>query len=136
MTPIQRRVAAVSAPILLALSLTACGGAPTDASEKDFCEAYNSSEDIPDDASTGEQVDSIKDTGEQLEETGTPEGISDEELEGFEIFVDKITSIDEDGLEEVLKAEDEEAVNDALGVSSDDAAKVQAFTEYADETCA
>ncbi len=42
MTPLKRYVGAGSAAVLLAFSLTACGGAPTDASTEDFCDAFNS----------------------------------------------------------------------------------------------
>ena len=40
MTRIKRPAAAVGAAALLAFSLTACGGAPDDASEGDFCDAF------------------------------------------------------------------------------------------------
>ena len=44
MTPMKRPLAAASATVLLALSLSACGGAPTDASKADFCKVVKSDE--------------------------------------------------------------------------------------------
>ena len=40
MTRIKRPGAAAGAAVLLAFSLTACGGAPDDASKDDFCDAF------------------------------------------------------------------------------------------------
>ena len=55
MTPIKRPLAAAGAAVLLALSLTACGGAPADASVEDFCKVTQ------DEASQEEFVKAVQD---------------------------------------------------------------------------
>ena len=140
MTPIKRYVGAGSAAVLLAFSLSACGGAPTDASTKDFCEAYNSSADvfgdIDQEASPKEQAeafaDGAKEYADKLEEVGTPEGISDEAREGFEIQVEELGDLDADDIAKAIEDSDPELVK----VSKDDEEKANAFDEYASKECA
>jgi hypothetical protein len=137
---IKRCAAAGTTAVLLALSLTACGGddasdAPDDASVKDFCEAFNDEGDLDEDASAEEQVDAAKEQADKVIEVGTPEDMSDEEREGFEIFVDAIKDLDEDAVKDFEAAEDEGAYKDALGVDDDEFEKVTAFLTYASETC-
>jgi hypothetical protein len=137
---IKRYAAASSAAVLLALSLTACGddagGAPSDASEKEFCEAYNQESDLGEDASAEEEVDEAHQMADKLKEVGTPEGISDDEREGFEILVDAVADINEDDIENFTNAESEDDFKDALGASDEDYDKVNAFLSYAQTTCA
>ncbi len=100
------------------LGLTACGGiaadAPTDAPIEDFCAA---SADI--DRSAAEFA-------ADLAETGTPEGVSDEVRNGFEVYID------------ALDGKGDEAYNDAindLSVPEDEVGDGNAYIQYMTETC-
>ena len=119
MTRIKRPAAAVGATVLLAFSLSACGGAPTDASEKEFCEVAL---DQP-----GDDVDAIHDWADKAEEVGTPEDIPDEARDGFELLVDTAKDIDEDDL-------DDESLEDEFSDEDQDA--FAAYGEYVGKTCA
>lgn len=141
MTPIKRPLAAAGAAVLLALSLTACGGgAPTDASVEDFCkiadntgneEFFNALEKKDYD----KLEDLLKDHAKDAEETGTPEDIPDDAREGFEIQLDAYQDIDADDLKEAFEAEEgEDPFEDDF--SKEEKEKVEAFTEYQNETCA
>jgi hypothetical protein len=137
---IKRCAAAGSTAVLLAFSLTACGGddasdAPDDASVEDFCEAFNADDNVDEDASAEEQLDAAKEQADKVIEVGTPEDMSDDEREGFEIFVDAIKDLDEDAIKNFEEAEDEGAYQDALGVDDDEFEKVTAFLTYSSEAC-
>ncbi len=140
MSPIKRFAGAASAAVLLGFSLTACGGgasdAPDDASTEDFCKAYNQTSDLDADASAEDQADEAKEQAEEIIDVGTPEDISDEEREGFEIFVDAIKDLDADDVEKFTGAESEDDFKDALGASDDDYKKITAFLTYASTACA
>ena len=133
-----RPVAALGAAAL-ALSLTACGGgasdAPDDASEEDFCEAFNNAYEplaSSEDAELSEdQFNEFQDGVAEIGEVGTPEGISEEEREGFEIFVEEIADLSYDDFQESVESGDEELP----GVSQEDSDKAGAFAEYAGKTC-
>lgn len=131
MTRIKRPAAAVGAA-LLALSLTACGGAPTDASEEDFCDAFGNVFEpllsVSGDEPTEEQWEEFKDATSEFEDVGTPDDISDDEREGFEIYVEAVADADYD---DVKDSEDDEFP----GVDEDDNDKVEKFFSYATETC-
>lgn len=128
MTPLKRRVAAISAPVLLALSLTACGGddgggdsdAPESATNDEFCEAFL-------DVGNLETGADIKDFAANLEEVGTPEDVSEDERAGFEVFIDAAQDVDDDATLEDIEDPD---------VSEEDNANAEAFVTYATETCA
>jgi hypothetical protein len=132
MTRIKRPAAAVGAAMLLAFSLTACGGAPTDASEEDFCDAFADAFEplisVSGEEPTEEQWEDFQDATGELDDVGTPEGTSDDEREGFEIFVEAVGDADYD---DVKDAEGDEFP----GVDKDDNDKVTAFIEYATKTC-
>lgn len=136
MTRIKRPAAAVGAAALLAFSLTACGGgsagdAPDDASQGDFCDAIGdafkplfSLEGDPNE----DQFKEFQDKVDELSDVGTPKDLSDEQREGFEIFVDAVHDAD---------YEDFTADSENIpGVSDEDQAKAQAFIAYATSTCA
>ncbi|HET9419890.1 MAG TPA: hypothetical protein VFO49_02050 [Nocardioides sp.] len=139
MTPLKRYVGGAGAAVLLAFSLTACGGAPSDASTEDFCDAFNSSADIFADIDpeadpadqAGDVTDGYKEFADKLEEVGTPENISDDAREGFEIFVEELGDLNEDDVEKYL----EDPSEDIAEVSEDDEKKVDEFTEYAAKEC-
>ena len=140
MTPLKRYLGTGSAAVLLAFSLTACGGgasdAPDDASAEDFCKAYNQTSDLDADASAEDQADEAKEQAEEIIDVGTPEDISNDEREGFEIFVDAIKDLDADDVEKFTGAENEDDFKDALGASDDDYKKIAAFLAYASAACA
>ena len=117
MTRIKRPAAALSATVLLAFSLSACGGPPTDASEDEFCEVVLEE--------PGDDVDAVHDWADKLEETGTPEDIPDDARNGFELLVDFAKDVDEDDID-----------NFEEGDFSDDEQKdFAAYSEYLTETC-
>lgn len=138
----------VSAAALLAGAVaSACGsggsvggGAPTDASEKEFCQTQTSLlEDLmpadmsdPQLPSDQQMAQAVKDWGTKIGEVGTPEGISDDAREGFERVVEMAEDIDPadfsiEKLEE-LEAGGEEA-------SAEAKKQADAFEKYLTETC-
>lgn len=131
---IKRYLGAASAAALLALSLTACGGddvdAPDDASAEDFCAAVTSAPDT-DSEDAGDQAEAAKKLGEKLEDTGTPDDISDDARKGFESYVKALKDIDEDDVKKLSEA-DADAVSDALDIDADEFA---ALSEYITKTC-
>lgn len=112
----------------LVLVFTLGGGSPKDATESDFCEAWHGNSEFDPDDSSDEQAEKLRDHGDELSDVGTPESISDEAREGFEIYVDALQDADADDIEEM---ESDEEFYD-----SDEQKKVEAFFEYAFETCA
>lgn len=103
---------------LLAGFLTACGGPPEDAEKQDFCEVIEGIENF-------EEFDEAVELYEELESIGTPEDIGEVAREGFEITV-----------ETVLAADDRDDVEQAYeDLSAGDKDRVDAFSEYARETC-
>ena len=115
----MRRVL-VGATMLLVAGMTAACGAPDDASKEDFCDAIKSLN------NAGDDFDKSKDAFEELGNTGTPDGISDDGREGFEILVD--LADEAESTKDAKKAADD--------LSSDEEKKVEAFGKYVGETCA
>lgn len=124
----MRRVLAGASLILAAAFLTGCGGddaadSPDDASTEEFCDAMEG-------APTSEEPseDELDDWAEELNDTGTPDDIGDDEREGFEKFVETLEDINPDdfdsdaGLEDVIEDED-------------DREKVTAFFAYYGQAC-
>ncbi|MCW2814485.1 MAG: hypothetical protein JWN84_1940 [Nocardioides sp.] len=99
------------------LGLAACGGiaddAPTDADATAFCEAYY------DESATAEEV------ADELATIGTPSDISDEERNGFEVYVEGLQ--DEGDRPNVDVSE--------VQIPADDRADGTAFVEYASNLC-
>lgn len=131
MTLTHRRVAAMAAPLLLALSLTACGGgasgAPDDASKSDFCDAFGANPLLDTDidtADTDKAADALHDYADKLNDVGTTSDFDGDAREGFEIYVDTLREVDGDDLK-----------SDDPGVSDGDADKVGTFTTKAVSVC-
>lgn len=120
----MRRFLAGASLLLVAGMTAACGGAPDDASEKDFCETMEGAptEDKP-------SQDDLDDWVDELEDTGTPEDIPDDARKGFETFVDVVGDLDMDDSEKEI----EEELDDE--VKGDDEDDVNAFLEYYAKTC-
>lgn len=113
-----KRIALVGASLVLMGGMTAaCGGSPEDASEKDFCAAYEKVDEVDD-------FEGLKAAVEDLEDVGTPKGISEDGRKGFEIAVDAIGDL-----------ENEEDELDEDSYSDKDKERLEAFTTYAAETC-
>ncbi|WP_139980815.1 hypothetical protein [Nocardioides litoris] len=120
--PATRRVApGLAGAALLVASLTACGGggdsAPEDASQEEFCQAFNAR---PGDG--GEpSVDEVHDYADKLEEVGTPESVTGDARSGYEVFVDFLSSIDDGDIED-LQSDDPES-----SFSGEEEKQVEAF---------
>ena len=85
--------------VLVGASATGCGagGAPTDASEKEFCAHYNSlGEDLTVESSQKETVAIFKKWAKEAEEIGTPKSMSDSGREGFEIIIKQVDEVADD----------------------------------------
>jgi hypothetical protein len=139
---VRARLALTSTVLLVGAATSACGGggAPADASEKDFCDTQSSLFDdlLPEDManpelpSNEEMAQAVKDWGQELEEIGTPEDISDDARAGFEQLVEQAGEIDAadftiDRLEELEQG----------GADASEAAQreAEAFADYLTETC-
>lgn len=140
MTPIKRPLAAAGAAALLALSLSACGGAPTDASVKDFCKVTQDEEGgeeffkAIEDKDWDKVEELVKEQADEVEEVGTPDDIPDDAREGWEIQLDTIKSFSADDWEEAFKEQSDEDPFEK-DLSSDEKKKVDAYTEYENKTC-
>ena len=139
MTRIKRPLVAAGAAALLALSLSACGGgAPTDASKKDFCEAVNDEDREKEygEAALAEDYDKVADLlheqADEVEKVGTPEDIPDDAREGFEITIEKAKDVSGD---DIKKAAAEQNENLGVEFSKDEQDKVDAYDEYEAKTC-
>jgi len=132
---LRRRAAAISAPLLLALSLTACGGsdasgAPEDASVEEFCAAFSDFGEGFDSDDTERAVEAANDYAERLSEIGTPEDLSDEARQGFEAYVGYLGDVDEGDVEDLNESGD---AGDIFGEGDADA--VTTFLNEAGTAC-
>ena len=129
--------------VLVAGSGVACGGeggssgassedAPSDASTADFCgvfdDFYQVVGELGAEAENSELIAALKDTGEDLEQVGTPEDISEEGRAGFELTVQTIEDLDEDATEKDLEDLEKD-------FSEEETAQSEAFDKYLSETC-
>jgi hypothetical protein len=130
-------------PALLAASLVlvggsavACGGddaggAPTDASEKDYCASYQSLfTDMSSmaDASDKEIIAKIKDWAATMQETGTPKDMPKDARAGFETTISLIDELGDDA-----RAKDFEKIDEDL--SETETKQVDDFDTYTTDTC-
>ncbi|PWN03389.1 hypothetical protein DJ010_09820 [Nocardioides silvaticus] len=132
MNPLQRAASAVAA-VAAVLALGSCGGPPTDASRTEFCATATDqswAESLGEDTDGDAIADAVRGWGDDLRETGTPEGIPDDAREGFELTVDYLRHVDADDFEDLGAPA---PVNDDLSEEEQD--KVTAFDEYVAETC-
>lgn len=140
---IRARLTLTSTVLLLGAVTSACGGgsgAPTDATEKEFCDTQTSlfADLMPDDMadpqvpSDEDMAKAVKDWGKELERVGTPEDISDDARAGFERVVEQAGEIDAsdfsiDKLEELEKG--------GADASKQAQKEAQAFADYLTKTC-
>ncbi|QBX55364.1 hypothetical protein EXE58_07790 [Nocardioides seonyuensis] len=133
----RRHLALPLVGVLLAATAVACGGsddAPTNASDKDFCEGQSS---LMQDLATSAQktpeptelAELIQDWADEVEEIGTPDDIPEDARAGFETTLEQARDI---------SAEDLEQDNlDKLGedLSGEAEKQAEAFNRYVGETC-
>ena len=139
---ISTRLTMTSAVLLVGAVTTACGGggAPTDASEKDFCETQSSllGDLMPDDMTNPElpsdeaMAKAVKDWGAELEQVGTPEDIPDDARKGFDAVVAQARDIDASDFSIEKLEELESGGKDA---SEEVQKQAKAFSDYLTETC-
>lgn len=141
---IRTRLAATTAALLVGVVTSACGvgggGAPSDASEDDFCDTQTSLiEDLlPDDMtnpevpSNEEMAEAVKGWGEKLEEVGTPDDIPEDARKGFEAVVQQAKAIDADDFSIEKLEELEQGGKDA---SAEVKEQATAFSDYLAEKC-
>ena len=140
----RTRLSLTTAALLVAAATSACGGsgsgAPSDASEKDFCETQSSllrdllPEDMaaPEVPSDKEMATAIKDWGKELEAVGTPEDIPDDARKGFEAVVKQAEEIDAEDFSIEKLEELEMGGKDASAEVKDQAT---AFANYLTKKC-
>ncbi|MBB6627854.1 hypothetical protein H5V45_11050 [Nocardioides sp. KIGAM211] len=118
---------------LVAGTTAGCGGgAPEDASVKDFCANFAAIEkdftQLGEDAKDADIVKALKKAGDKIEETGTPKGISEDARKGFELTIKLIKDLPDDASEEeITKLTDD--------LSKDEKAQEKAFNDYQTKTC-
>ena len=131
--------------VLVAGTLAGCGGdtssqdkaapsgPPTDAPVSEFCGTFKTiGQDVAKlgkDAKDAEIVAALKKAGTQLDETGTPKGISSDARKGYELTVKLIGELDDNATQaDVAKIDD--SLSDAQKKQED------AFNQYVAKTCA
>ena len=140
---IRTRLTLTSAALLVGAVTSACGGgsgAPTDASEKEFCDTQSSlfADLMPDDMadpqvpSDEHMAKAVKDWGKELEQVGTPEDIPDDARAGFERVVAQADEIDASDFDIDKLDELEKGGADASKKAQEQA---QAFADYLTKTC-
>uniref|UniRef100_UPI0031380E7D hypothetical protein n=1 Tax=Nocardioides psychrotolerans TaxID=1005945 RepID=UPI0031380E7D len=110
-----------------------------DASQDEFCEKYTTGflgafEEIDPEASEQEQaeaiLESLKSWADDMSEVGTPEDMSDEARDGFELTIESIQDLNADDLQ------DEEAMAELEDeLSGDDKAAAEALQKYVTDNC-
>ena len=144
----RTRLAVGAAVLLVGVTTSACGdgvgggasGAPTDASEKEFCATQSSLlEDLmPADMSAPElpsdekMAEAVQDWGSKIEQVGTPEDISDDARKGFEAVVEQASEVDASDFS-IEKLE--ELAAGGKDASAETKKQAAAFEEYLTETC-
>ena len=143
----RTRLTVTTVALLVGAATAACGGggggvggAPTDASEKDFCQTQSSLlEDLmPADMSSSElpsdekMAEAVQDWATKIEDVGTPEDISDDAREGFEAIIAQANEIDASDFS-IEKLEELEA--GGKDASAEARKQADAFEKYLTETC-
>ncbi len=145
----RTRFTMTTAALLVGVVTSACGGggggggsdgAPSDASESDFCATQTSLlEDlVPDDLTdpevptNEEMAEVVKDWGTRLEEVGTPEDIPADARKGFEAVVQQARDIDAADFSIEKLEELEQGGEDASAAVKQQAS---AFSDYLTATC-
>ena len=122
--------------LLVGGSTVACSGdgadgAPTDASEKDYCASYQSLfSDMSSMANAGDKeiIAKIKDWAATMRETGTPTDMPKDARAGFETTISLIDELDDDAQQKDFEKMDE-------GLSETETSQVDRFDTYTTDTC-
>lgn len=146
------RLTVTSAVLLVGVVTASCGGggggegggedrgAPTDATEKEFCATQTSfltdllPQDVtnPEVPSDADMARAVKAWGADLAEVGTPEGIPDDARAGFEAIVEQAAQVDASD----FSIEKLEELQGGGAEASEEARKqADAFATYLTETC-
>jgi hypothetical protein len=116
------RLAMLAATVVLtAGGLTACGGAPTDASTEDFCKTVNGVTRVQD-------AEDLHKLADRMDHTGTPEDMPKDARAGFELFVETAKDIDDDATREDIDDADQD-------FSAKEKRRINAFNTYVTTTC-
>jgi hypothetical protein len=132
----MKKALSLASLLLVAGTTVGCGGdggggAPDNASQEDFCDAYMSvfdDLDLESPPSDEEAVRMMKDWGERMSDTGTPEDMSDDARQGFELMVDTLDEVEED-----VSAADLEKLGEDW--SAEQEKQGEAFQAYVGENC-
>jgi hypothetical protein len=135
------RAALTMAGLMLVVgSLAGCGddddsggsSAPGNASQGEFCEAFNGLFDTvmarDTEADPGAMIERLKDWAAHVEDVGPPDGMPDDARHGFELFVDGAEDLDVDAT-----LEDLQNLGDDLSAS--DRQDARAFTDWTTDNC-
>lgn len=141
----RTRLTVTTVALLVGVATSACGGdsgsgAPSDASEKDFCQTQSSLlEDLmpadmsnPELPSDEDMAKAVQDWAKKMDDVGTPEDISDDAREGFEAIVEQANEIDASDFS-IEKLEELEA--GGKDASAEARKQADAFEKYLTETC-
>ncbi len=121
--------------------MTAAGGdggsdnaaPPTDASTEEFCGNFGDLladlGKLDPDAEASEAVAVLKEAGDQLAETGTPEDMPEAARAGFDLVLEEIDKLDDD-------ATREDVSNLGADVSPEQEDDMDAYEKYLQDTCA
>lgn len=135
-----RTIRTAGAAAALALVLAGCGGdTPSDASAEEFCSAYTEGlgdamgaidPEAPEDEQAEAAVEAFQEFADRMKEVGTPEDMSAEAREGFELSLDSIEGLSADDLQ------DEDALAELeTELSGDDKAAAEALQAYVSDNC-
>jgi len=119
--PITRLAMLAATAVLAAVGLTACGGAPTDASTKDFCDTVNGATRVHD----GKSLHRLAD---RMDDTGTAADIPKDARAGFELFIKTAKDLDDDASQEDIDHADKD-------FSPRQKHQINAFNAYVTQTC-
>lgn len=115
--------------ILVGGTTAACGGAPDDASQADFCDAYvgGTADILKAGDDDKKMAAAVNDWGDKLEDTGTPDDIGEDARKGFEAVVDEAKDVEAD---DVKDFESQDAFD------GDEKGQVEALGKYVGDNCA
>ena len=132
------RAHAAAAALLMAVSLSACDGSgpPSDADLDEFCEAYYrlfSGDLVEIDPRDSEEeqaaamVEALRTWAKKLEQVGTPDDMSDQAREGFELIVRAAADLEPGDVDNLAHLGED--------FSEDEMAATEAFEDYATQHC-
>ncbi len=113
----HRRLAAAAAPLLLAMSLTACGGdaesAPQDASVDDFCAVAGTPPDAMNDQDADKAADAAHEWAADLTDVGTPAEFDADARSGFVLVTGFLADVDSGDVQALVDGDENTIFSDA-----------------------